>query len=151
MQRVNSTPEAQALATAVAANDRRRAAAWQLRFRIVSATILAMIGLFIAVYLNVDGSFVTRAAPFIFQGVFLTIAVSLLSIALATVLATFGALGRLSRSATANAIASFYVSFFRGTPLLLQLLFWYLALPQVGIVLDPFVCAVGALGMNYGA
>ena len=91
MQHVNSTPEAQALATAVAANDRRRAAAWQLRFRIVSATILALIGLFIAVYLNVDGSFVTRAAPFIFQGVFLTIAVSLLSIALATVLATFGA------------------------------------------------------------
>ena len=62
-----------------------------------------------------------------------------------------GALGRLSRSATANAIASFYVSFFRGTPLLLQVLFWYLGLPQVGIVLDPFVCAVGALGMNYGA
>ncbi|MGA1431605.1 MAG: amino acid ABC transporter permease, partial [Candidatus Limnocylindrus sp.] len=51
----------------------------------------------------------------------------------------------------ANAIASFYVSFFRGTPLLLQLLFWYLALPQVGLVLDPLVCAIGALGMNYGA
>jgi polar amino acid transport system permease protein len=33
----------------------------------------------------------------------------------------------------------------------LQLLVWYLALPQVGIVLDPIFCAIGALGMNYGA
>ena len=65
--------------------------------------------------------------------------------------ALLGAIGRLSNSAIANAIASFYVSFFRGTPLLLQLLFWYLALPQVGLVFDPIICAVGALGMNYGA
>lgn len=139
------------LASAVAVNDRRRESAWRLRFRLVSAVILGLILLFIVTYLNVEASFITKAAPFILAGAGLTITVSLLSIILATVLATFGALGRLSRSATANAIASFYVSFFRGTPLLLQLLFWYLALPQVGIVLDPFVCAVGALGMNYGA
>lgn len=139
------------LASAVAVNDRRRESAWRLRFRLVSAVILMLILLFIATYLNVEASFITKVAPFILAGAGLTIAVSLLSIVLATVLATFGALGRLSRSATANAVASFYVSFFRGTPLLLQLLFWYLALPQVGIVLEPFVCAVGALGMNYGA
>ena len=139
------------LASAVAVNDRRRESAWRLRFRLVSAVILGLILLFIATYLNVEASFITKAAPFILAGAGLTITVSLLSIILATILATFGALGRLSRSATANALASFYVSFFRGTPLLLQLLFWYLALPQVGIVLDPFVCAVGALGMNYGA
>ena len=50
-----------------------------------------------------------------------------------------GALGRLSRNPYLNGIASFYVSFFRGTPLLLQILFIYLALPQAGIVLpgDP--------------
>jgi len=139
------------LASAVAVNDRRRESAWRLRFRLVSAVILALILLFIGTYLNVEASFITKVAPFILAGAGLTIAVSLLSIVLATILATFGALGRLSRSATANAVASFYVSFFRGTPLLLQLLFWYLALPQVGIVLEPFVCAVGALGMNYGA
>lgn len=146
-----STKKHQRLASAVAASDRRRAGAWRVRFRLVSAVILALILLFIATQLNVDGSFISKAAPFILAGAGLTIAVSLLSIILATVLATLGALGRLSQSATANAVASFYVSFFRGTPLILQLLFWYLALPQVDIVLDPFVCAVGALGMNYGA
>jgi polar amino acid transport system permease protein len=139
------------LARAVETSDRRRAAAWLLRFRIVSALILVLLATFIAVYLNVEIDFLSRVAPFIVGGIFLTIAVSFLSIILATILAMLGAIGRLSRSATANAVASFYVSFFRGTPLLLQLLFWYLALPQVGIVLDPFICAVGALGMNYGA
>jgi polar amino acid transport system permease protein len=139
------------LARAVETSDKRRAAAWLLRFRIVSALILVLLATFIAVYLNVEIDFLSRVAPFIVGGIFLTIAVSFLSIILATILAMLGAIGRLSRSATANAVASFYVSFFRGTPLLLQLLFWYLALPQVGIVLDPFICAVGALGMNYGA
>jgi polar amino acid transport system permease protein len=139
------------LARAVETSDKRRAAAWLFRFRIVSALILVLLATFIAVYLNVEIDFLSRVAPFIVGGIFLTIAVSFLSIILATILAMLGAIGRLSRSATANAVASFYVSFFRGTPLLLQLLFWYLALPQVGIVLDPFICAVGALGMNYGA
>jgi len=139
------------LAAAVAQSDRRRESAWSLRFRIITTLILLAIGTFIAVYFNVEATFLASAAPFIAGGISLTIVVALLSIALATALAVLGALGRLSRSATANAIASFYVSFFRGTPLLLQVLFWYLGLPQVGIVLDPFVCAVGALGMNYGA
>ena len=67
------------------------------------------------------------------------------------ILAVLGALGRLSRSPLLNGIASFYVSFFRGTPLILQLLFWYLALPQIGVVLDPILCAIAALAINYGA
>ncbi len=51
----------------------------------------------------------------------------------------------------ANGVASFYVSLVRGTPLLLQITFIYLALPQAGIVLDAIVCGIFALGFNYGA
>ena len=61
-----------------------------------------------------------------------------------------GALGRLSRNPYFNGIASFYVSFFRGTPLLLQILFIYLALPQAGIVLPAVPTAIVALSLNYG-
>ena len=71
---------------------------------------------------------------------------------LAIVLATLGALGRLSRNPVANGIASFYVSLVRGTPLLVQIFFIYLALPQFGIVLPAFVvrrCSRSAF--NYGA
>ena len=57
------------------------------------------------------------------------------SIVFATILAFLGAIGRLSRNAFVNGIASLYVSLVRGTPLIVQIYFIYLALPQVGIVL----------------
>jgi polar amino acid transport system permease protein len=39
----------------------------------------------------------------------------------------------------------------RGTPLIVQITFVYLALPQFGIVLDPLPSGILALGFNYGA
>jgi polar amino acid transport system permease protein len=39
----------------------------------------------------------------------------------------------------------------RGTPLIVQLIFWYLALPQFGIVLPGIVCGIFGLAFNYGA
>ena len=53
-------------------------------------------------------------------------------IVLAIVLATLGALARLSRNPIAYGVSGFYVSFFRGTPLIVQMFLVYLALPQVG-------------------
>jgi polar amino acid transport system permease protein len=141
----------ESLRRAVEAEDQRRTSAWNQRYRVTSILLLTAVAAFIVVYLNIEFEFLARVTPFIIGGSIMTIVVSLCSIVLATVLALLGAVGRLSNNAMANAIASFYVSFFRGTPLLLQLLFWYLALPQVGLVFDPIVCAIGALGMNYGA
>ena len=143
--------DARALAQAVAADEARRAARWQLRFRLGWGLLIALLAGFMVISLNVELDFIARATPFIIEGIWLTLIVSAASIVLATLLAAVGALGRLSSNAIVNALASFYVSFFRGTPLLLQLLVWYLALPQVGIILDPIFCAIGALGMNYGA
>jgi len=62
-----------------------------------------------------------------------------------------GALGRLSRVPPAYALATFYTSLIRGTPLLLQIIFIFLALPQLGIVLSGIWAGVLALGINYGA
>lgn len=61
------------------------------------------------------------------------------------------ALARLSSSAVAFGIASFYASFFRGTPLLIQILLIYLGLPQLGIVPGAITAGVIALSLNYGA
>lgn len=68
------------------------------------------------------------------QGAALTLFVSVCSIIVSVVLGFVTALARLSSSAVAFGIASFYASFFRGTPLLIQILLIYLGLPQVGIV-----------------
>lgn len=51
----------------------------------------------------------------------------------------------------AYALATFYISLIRGTPLLLQIIFFFLALPQLGIRLTGFTAGVLALGLNYGA
>lgn len=101
--------------------------------------------------IGLDWDFIRTYTPFIFRGVGLTILLSLLAIALSVVLAILGALGRLSKSPPAYALATFYVSLIRGTPLLLQLFFFFLALPQLGIVLTGLTAGVLALGINYGA
>jgi polar amino acid transport system permease protein len=113
-----------------------------IRFEIAGRTIRTI---------QLDWDFIGTYASFIFQGVWLTILLSILAIALSIVLAILGALGRLSKSPPAYALATFYVSLIRGTPLLLQLFFFFLALPQLGIVLTGMTAGVLALGINYGA
>ena len=88
---------------------------------------------------------------FIIAGVPVTIIVSICSIVLACIFALLGALGRLSTIAPVYSVASLYVSLIRGTPLIVQIFFWYAALPQFGIVLPAFLAGVFALSFNYGA
>ena len=62
----------------------------------------------------------------------------------------------------AYGISGFYTSFFRGTPLIVQLFLWYLALPQlaIGLLPEPYaawfiwpaqVAGVVGIAFNYGA
>ena len=101
--------------------------------------------------IQLDFGFMRQQFPFILGGVGLTILLAALSISLAMVLALLGALGRLSRFPPAYALATFYISLIRGTPLLLQIIFFFLALPQLGIRLTGLAAGVLALGLNYGA
>ena len=101
--------------------------------------------------IQLDFAFIQEWAPFISGGIGQTILVCVLSIVLACVLALVGALGRLSRFPPFYALATFYISLIRGTPLLLQIIFFFLALPQMGIQLSGLSAGVLALGINYGA
>jgi polar amino acid transport system permease protein len=100
---------------------------------------------------NLDVAFMGNWLEFIMQGSLITFYVSALSIVLAVFLALVGALGRLSKNPIANSGSGFYISLIRGTPLLVQIYIWYLGLPRLGIVLDPRVAGILALGVNYGA
>ena len=101
--------------------------------------------------IQLDRKFVQDNMLFIAGGLGETIRISLLSIALATFLALLAALGRLTTFPPIYAISTFYVSLIRGTPLYLQIFFFFLALPQLGIVLPGLWAGVIALGLNYGA
>ena len=85
------------------------------------------------------------------QGVFTTLYISAISIILASIVAIFGAVAKLSSNGFAFAIASFYTSFFRGLPLLMQVYLIYLGLPQLGYVIDAVPAGILALTLCYGA
>ncbi len=85
------------------------------------------------------------------QGVFTTLYISAISIMLASIVAIFGAIAKLSSNGFAFAIASFYTSFFRGLPLLMQVYLIYLGLPQLGYVIDAVPAGILALTLCYGA
>ncbi len=101
--------------------------------------------------IKLDTEFMQTWFRFISWGVPVTIGISLASIVFAIILALLSALGRLSGVPPLVAISSFYVSLIRGTPLYLQIFFFFLALPQVGIQLSGPVAGILALSLNYGA
>jgi polar amino acid transport system permease protein len=85
------------------------------------------------------------------MGAALTLFICFVAMIASTILALAAALGRLSGNGVMFGVSTFYTSFFRGTPLLLQILLVYLGLPQIGIVLTPIPAAVIALSLCYGA
>jgi len=101
--------------------------------------------------IQLDTEFILKNLSFIAQGLGQTLLISVLSILFAIVLAVLAALGRLSTYPPIYAISTFYVSLIRGTPLYLQIFFFFLALPQLGIILSGTFAGVMALGLNYGA
>jgi len=107
----------------------------------LAAVWVTILGLLVALFAaaDFDTAWMREHAGFIARGITWTMIIAVLAIALACVLALLGALGRLSNNAMAVGVTGFYTSFFRGTPLIVQLFLIYLALPQIGIALgDPW-------------
>lgn len=69
--------------------------------------------------------------PFLLGGTFVTLEYTLISMFFGLILGSFLALLRLSKRSYLRGFASFYVSIFRGTPLLVQLMIVYFATPQL--------------------
>jgi len=79
-----------------------------------------------------------------------TIPLTIISFVIGLVIALVVALARLSSNAVVSAVARFYISIIRGTPLLVQLFIVFFALPQIGVKIDPFPAAVIAFSLNVG-
>ena len=87
------------------------------------------------------------------QGAHMTLWLTLVSGAIGLVLGLAAALARTSGNAFARHFAGFYIWIIRGTPLLVQILFVYFALPVLlpAATLPDFAAAVVALALNVGA
>ncbi len=131
----------------------------------IAFTVLIVFVVAFLIVLGLDFKFMAKWLPFVLAGSGYTFLVAFLAISLACFLAVVGALGRLSKNPVFNSIATSYVSIIRGTPLLVQVYMWYLALPQVGKALEEFgipgvqrlftlpavPAGILALGVCYGA
>src|SRR5262245_19289254 len=142
---------------------RRKETGFRVRVGAVWVTLVVLLtaGLLL---IRFSPQFMVEHAGFVLLGLPTTIAVSLISIIFASALALAGALGRISSSAIAQGISSFYISVIRGTPLLIQIYLIYLGLPQIGtqlmemgipqgriLILPAFSSGILALSLNYGA
>jgi len=91
------------------------------------------------------------SAPFLLKGAYYTVILSLGGMFFGLLMGFGLALMRLSRFKLVSWIARIYVSFFRGTPLLVQLFVIYYGLPQLGVELDPLPAALIGFSLNMAA
>lgn len=96
-------------------------------------------------------AFAREWMPFLLEGVWVTMSLWALAMMLGFVVALVLVWGRMYAPTPVYWLATAYVEIFRGTPMLVQLFFIYLGLPEIGIVLDPFSAAMIAIGLNSAA
>ncbi|MBM7369124.1 ectoine/hydroxyectoine ABC transporter permease subunit EhuC [Gordonia hydrophobica] len=98
---------------------------------------------------NIDA--LVDALPSLWRGIVVTIELTagggLLAFLLAVVLGTAVRV----RSLPIRFVVRVLIEFFRGTSLVVQLFWLFYVLPLFGYQLDPMLCGVLALGLNYGA
>ncbi|CAJ0800412.1 Glutamine transport system permease protein GlnP [Ralstonia psammae] len=88
----------------------------------------------------------------ILRGALVTVEVTAAALVLGCVLGLLIGIGRLNpRRRFVYGICTVYVTFIRGTPLLVQLFLLFFGLPQFDILLPAFVCGVLGLGVYSGA
>lgn len=99
-----------------------------------------------------DFSQIVPYIPFILKGIWVTLKFVVVAIIFGFVLGTILALLKISRVKALNWLADIYTSIFRGTPLILQLMLIYFAVPQLtGYDIDPFLSSILAFGLNSSA
>ncbi|MVN85243.1 ABC transporter permease subunit [Deinococcus sp. HMF7620] len=92
-----------------------------------------------------------QALPTLLAATPVTLAYALAAMLLGLPLGFLVALARLSRWSGLRGLSSVFVSFIRGTPLLVQIFVIYYGLPSLGITLNPLAGGVIALTLNAAA
>ena len=96
-----------------------------------------------------DSEFAWSILPLLLEGAKLTVIATLAGSLLAVVLGLALAIARRSGLAVVSAPVRLFISFVRGTPLLVQLYFLFFVLPDIGILLSPLAAGILGLGIHY--
>jgi len=102
--------------------------------------------------LNLDFSKISPNIPFILQGVWITLAFTIVSALIGFTWGTILSIFKISNVKPLKWFADFYTSIFRGTPLILQLAIIYFSTPQIiGYAIPPFQAGVITFSLNSAA
>ena len=95
---------------------------------------------------------VVNSFPLLLEGALVTIKITALSVGFGLLIGLVASIARMSKLWLVKMLASLYVDFIRGTPLLVQIFIIYFALPMItGVRVDPLVAAITACSINSGA
>lgn len=95
--------------------------------------------------------FAISLIPELLEGLWVTLQLTLAGIAIAMVLGLFVAIIRFSKIPIISPLFSFILQFVRGTPLLIQAVLAFYALPEYGLSFSPMTTGIVVLGINYSA
>ncbi|WP_343840168.1 amino acid ABC transporter permease [Salinibacillus aidingensis] len=98
-----------------------------------------------------DPKLAIDSLPFVLGGLPMTIAVSFVAMGIGLILGLFLALGRNSKTILLRWPVRLYISFMRGTPIIVFLFILYNGLPYAGIELSAYMAAIIGFGLNSAA
>lgn len=99
-----------------------------------------------------DLTYTLDALPRLLDGSLVTLKLALLGFTFSVVLATIVTVARtVSKSQIFGAIIAVYISFIRGTPILVQIFLVYYVLPIIGLNIGPITAGIVALTLNSAA
>ena len=102
--------------------------------------------------MEVNWSIIFDFIPELMNGAKVTLIITVFGLAGGLVLGTLAGLMRAYGGTLLNAVAFVYIEIIRGTPIVVQVMFLYFALPVLAeIRIDPFSAAVLAIVLNAGA
>lgn len=94
---------------------------------------------------------VLEYSDLLWDGLRMTVLITVAGIVLAVVVAFVVGLMRLSRHWALRAPSYVFIEFFRGTSIVVQLFWVYLALPILGVRIESLAAAILVIGLNEGA
>ncbi|HFF1009919.1 TPA: ABC transporter permease subunit [Staphylococcus aureus] len=102
--------------------------------------------------MNDDSGFISKYCSFFLKGIKITILISLIGVALGSILGAFVALMKLSKIKIISWIASIYIEILRGTPMLVQVFIVFFGITAaLGLDISALVCGTIALVINSSA
>jgi len=101
--------------------------------------------------LDFNLSIFIESIPYLLKGAVVTLRLSVVSVFFGIILGLFLGLARISKNYFLRIPSTIYVEVIRGTPLLMQLLIIYYALPSFGINLGAITAAIVGLSLNSAA